>query len=292
MCSSKRERGKFCGMKSVNIDRLDKLVWDETSGIKLHIKAVLQELKNDEVRNSRLIANQQQITFLDSHLSLLNTRKENLLNVYLSGQIPLDLFTKKNNEIVSEEEKHYKKKYELQAEVLALQTPTNLLQAGFELEQMFFRKANPTTEEKRKMLLALVHNIEVDFDEASKMHTVKILLNMEKQSIVRHMEVRLKKSKGTTDPEIAFGDYKRIDDILTDGKIWHGTEESVYVKLFPPVVTESRRWLYNERGVKSGLLSYADGMCLVLTYEMKNITGAYHKNSRYSLLTRELRAYA
>lgn len=297
MCSSKREH--FCGMKSVNIARLDNLVWEAASGLKIHIKAVLEELTNNNLRASNLIANEQKLSQVEGQLEQLQTRKTTLLNLYLSNRIELAMFDKSNLEIQQSEQALLKTKYELHGELRALQAPVNILQAGIELERMFFEKASMDNERKRKTLLSLVKNIEIDYDDSTAKHTVVIELTVDRPAIVRQMEGRMsKKFQVPPDPKFLHGDYKTVDDMYTDGKIWEGSARSVYETLFPPVVKESHRSLYNHRGYSEGVSAAGtDGLAnrspiyvalIHLTYEMKNITGAYHFKSTHKLLSRKI----
>ncbi len=239
MCSSKREK-QFCQMKSVNITRLDNLIWDATTGLKLHIKAVLEELTNDNIRNQRLAVNEQNLLFTEKEMEELRIRMDNLVQLYLSSRIDLNKFDKHKEEIENEQQLLQSKRVQLLGEVKALRAPSTLLEAGLELEKLFFDKIVPTPEEKRKLLLSFVEEVIVDYDLTSKKHVVAIKLRVNSPMVTKELGATTKKN---IKPEIDIfhGDYKTIDNILTDNKISEGTEESVYVKLFPPQVTKSHR---------------------------------------------------
>lgn len=174
-CVSKRS--KECDMKSVNIERLDELVWDH--------------LKNSNVLFSKAIENygeQSEIDVvgeLEKKIKALNRKiDENkveqklILNLYGKQKISEDRFDERNNELLKIEGEFVSELNSASTElkfVLSKKQETHdfadfIAKATFDID-------NKSQEEKKEILNRYVKQIIVDYDKKSLKHTITLELN-------------------------------------------------------------------------------------------------------------------
>ena len=199
MCSSKRET--FCGMRSINIDKLNKLVWNSVKGSHLLLKKKLREINGKGV-DEALKQSQNKLEKIESGVQLLNKKLDNLIELYTEGRITKSQFDEKKQKYNLDEERLNQDKITLERENQMLEDQRGLASIGDKMETLFSRLKNLTEPEKADLLRLLVKDIKVNYDENLLEHTVTILINGSAEVIKQEIPIKEKPlNKGERKPQ-------------------------------------------------------------------------------------------
>ena len=175
MCSSKRTHS--CGIRSVNIHRLDSVVWDRV----INSGEYTQQLKIDwSERGSETVikATEKDIETIQSELRLLDLRANKLVELYELGRLTLDEYDKRHSEIKKENDNLNTQFRSLEHKRVALEnvkSETDKMLTGLMGLWKIRKQLNElSVDEKRLLLIRLGVNIIINWDATSRCHTVDI----------------------------------------------------------------------------------------------------------------------
>ena len=171
MCSSKR--AKSCGLRSVNLDRFNKLVWEVVTDNKLQIECLKKELQSQNA-DERISVLNQNYKGLETEQVSINKRKENLIILFEKEKITIEEFEARNKAHVKDKEIIEKQLKSVLTELTVLSnkvTQINNLSVDDEIKAQIGAWSD---EQKRQFLNQKVKNIEVMWSDLYKNHAISI----------------------------------------------------------------------------------------------------------------------
>lgn len=179
MCSSKRY--KSCGLRSVNFDRMESVIWDRVINSGEYLLPL--QIEWNEGGNERALSgSMKELTALKAEMQSTEKRLERLLELYEFERISLTVFDTRKEEIQKSStvlQRKIKAAEEKNASLLRLKNNTEELFSGLtglynikgKLEELPF-------EEKRQLLHQLGTNIIVHWDSATRTHTIELTFSV------------------------------------------------------------------------------------------------------------------
>jgi site-specific DNA recombinase len=180
-CSSKSEEDcDFCGMKSINIDLLNKLIWEKlvyvlsnSSITRKRLKCNFLSFKNDKNKI------QKEINYLKNKLKESDSERSQLIRLASKGSIS-DEDLEKNLNNISKEKTEFESKIKLCADKLSYQDKEQsayswLLHLENKSKELFFLKDEIL---KQKILRTFVDKIMIEFLEREKQHVIELSLKI------------------------------------------------------------------------------------------------------------------
>ncbi len=179
MCSSKRIKGENCGNRSINIDKLEALIWDRFFRSNEFIERIRKELKPDETKTKQL---KEQIEILNKRIEQLKNEKNRAIELVIKGTLSeqdvKDIITKTNGKI-AENEYLLKDK----SNVLTALNHSVLTIKKYEDEFQEFSKKT-TFAQKKKIVNDFIRDIIVKYDDSINCYdiTIEFKINLQRES--------------------------------------------------------------------------------------------------------------
>jgi site-specific DNA recombinase len=172
LCSSKREKGQFCGTRSISIPRIENLIWDQIINTDVHFRHLIKSIKGDS--NKRRREELRELEQLKKQLKFLEKNEEELLDLYHTAGLSKELFTKRNEARIKEHAQVLERivKIENREEQNAyidkkLNEHIDMITAvKLDLDNLDF-------EERRTVVRELVYEIEVKYNEKGRCHYIE-----------------------------------------------------------------------------------------------------------------------
>ena len=192
MCSSKRTHS--CGIRSVNIHRVDKLVWDQVVNSGEYTQKLKLEL-NDGGTDTVIKATEKDIDTIQKELGILDLRAKKLVELYELDRLPLADYDTRVDEIKKDKEKLNGQLRSLEQKQVALKnvkSETDKMLSGLlGLWEIRAQLNKLSVDEKRLLLVRLGVNVIINWDVATRCHTVEITFAVNGYSYEK--KVKLKK---------------------------------------------------------------------------------------------------
>lgn len=100
LCSSKREKGKFCGIRSINRPRLENLIWEQVINSDVHFSHLVRSYSQDSKKKKDKDKNE--LDLLKKQRAYLQKKEEDLLDLYHCGNLTKEVFIKRNSKRAEE----------------------------------------------------------------------------------------------------------------------------------------------------------------------------------------------
>ena len=178
MCSSKRIKNENCGNRSINIDKIEALIWDRFFRSNEFIERIRNELKPDETRINEL---KLQIEQIQRQLEQLKNEKKRAIEYVIKGTIDendiKEILTKTNRDIAENEAL-------LKDKVNVLNALHNSVQTIRKYEDEFEVFSKKTTfQQKKKIINDFIKNITVKYDDSNSCYhiTIEFKINLNKE---------------------------------------------------------------------------------------------------------------
>ncbi len=169
MCSSKRIKNKNCGNRSINIDKIEALIWDRFFRSDEFINRIRKELKPDESKSQ---ISKSQISLTQKKIEQLKKEKKKAIELVIKGTLSeddvKDIISKTNTKIE-----------ELELELDEKKSVSNLLDNSIQI----FKKYKDTFEEiskkttflqKKRIVNDFIKNIEITYDNFQSCYEIDI----------------------------------------------------------------------------------------------------------------------
>jgi len=226
MCSSKRY--KSCGLRSVNLDRIEALVWDRVINSGQYLSQIQYEW-NETGNVEALKLSDIEIASIKKELDILVGREEKLLELYELGGINMDRFDKRKKEIQREKTTLSDKLHTEEQRNLALAQLKNNTEDLFanlkglwnvhkELNKLSFN-------ERRQLLHRLGTNIIIKWNLETRCHEVEITFSVNGFTYDKRAVLQTRGAKFVEPKPTAF---------------WTGEEVNFFSKLFQNEVVYSK----------------------------------------------------
>jgi site-specific DNA recombinase len=227
MCSSKRY--KSCGIRSVNLDRIEHLVWDRIINSGQYLSQIQYEW-NETGNVAALKLSDKEIVGIRKEVASLEGREDKLLELYELGGIDAERFNKRKKEIQIAKTALTDKLYNEEQRNLALAQLKNNSDALFAgLKGLWnvheeLNKLNFT--EKRQLLHQLGTNIIITWNLTKRCHEIEITFSV---NGFRYEKKAVLASK------------IEMDIKPTPHAYWTGQEVNFFSKLFQNEVAYSKQ---------------------------------------------------
>lgn len=152
MCSSKREH--FCGTKSINIEKLNNLVWDAVGGSRHLLNNLEAEIKNGKGTTQKIQLLQKQLKATDGKVKEIQAREDNLIDLFERSSINPEKFDLRNAKLKDELRVVEQEKNAISKEIAFLDRKENVKVLSVEFFEMVAGLANVSNEDKQKLLKA------------------------------------------------------------------------------------------------------------------------------------------
>jgi len=181
-CASKRltPYQNFCGMKSINIDKLNELVWNCLVHVFTNPELVIEKFKDmiDEYENSYL-SNSAQLLLMNKHIKECEVQLGRLLIIYTEGEINKSQFVERKKEIESDQSENRAQKKELEG------ISSTSIEMGHALEwidayeyKIIEIVRDSSDEAKQNLIRTFVKEICVEYIDEEKLHAIEIELEL------------------------------------------------------------------------------------------------------------------
>ena len=238
ICSSKRET--FCGCKSINIDRLNNLVWEAVGGSHHLVQQLNAEIHSGEKgKNQKIQELNKQLKALEAKEKEIGVREDNLISLYETGRITPQKFDIRNESLKGELANVSKEKDAVNKEIAFISRKERMTVLSTEYLKRLAGLSNVSDTDKQKLLNMLVKEITIDYDEKGKQHLIKLEVNVPNQEKAKEIWVT-KSGKGgiTFEDEQIARDYIEIAGRIVEN---HNKNTPSTPKKSPPLVTVSSR---------------------------------------------------
>jgi site-specific DNA recombinase len=169
-CSSKRIAGACCELRSPNINQLDKYVWKTLVHMPNSIKTIKDVVSTRNKGRDDLIKKQSSIK---KEIDAVKQRIRNLLLLFETDRITLAQYDERSDALgkqLSDLEIEFKSI----SNKIDFDLDTNLKNIYIDFGNPALYLTDLTDEEKRKIILSLVENIQVEWIPELKKHRIKI----------------------------------------------------------------------------------------------------------------------
>ena len=175
-CLSKRPDPypRFCGMKNINLDKLNTLVWDSLLHILQDAQGTHRAYKKYIKKNTDIEDFKKNIKSAKRMLTELQNKKSRLLDLYTDGVLGKDSLYNKNSQIEDEIDIKEKEIKELEGKIqqnAKSEYPTDYFEE-FSLE--FNKTIHFDDERKKSMINSFISIIEIDYVENINVHFIEI----------------------------------------------------------------------------------------------------------------------
>lgn len=178
-CMSKRsEEAHFCGMKSINIDRLNSLVWDKLLYTLVNSNLVRKELKK-KFKNTRKILAEvlAEIKNLNNKLKSNEDEKTNLVRLARKGLIDDKELKKQLKEIEEIKQKLFNDIQIKEDEIKLMQNEESTNDWIIKLEDKAKELYTLKDEKKKQEIIRVfINKITIDYLEDTKQHVIQLEL--------------------------------------------------------------------------------------------------------------------
>ena len=179
MCASKRERS--CGIRSINFDRLNEIVWHKVVGSGEYMDQIKSEWK-ERGNDSTIKATNRDIDSIKSQLRLLEQRAKKSVELYELDRLDLAEFDDRQLQIKKEQEDLYAQLRSLEQKRLALDNvkgEADKMLTGLTGLFKIRKQLNRLKDEEKRMLLSrLGVNVVITWDAVKRCHGVEITFNV------------------------------------------------------------------------------------------------------------------
>ncbi len=176
-CVSKRH--KECNMRSINIDRLNEVVWTNFKESNILLVKAINELGTgiDEKKIKEL---EHYVKTYYNQISSIKDQQNTLLTLATKRIFSDEQLTQKNNEFIEEIGNLEGKIQSAINELKFLQSKKDLQFPNIKVfEDLNSDLDSKTDIEKRELLKNYIHQIRIGFDEKANTHIVKVIFNLE-----------------------------------------------------------------------------------------------------------------
>jgi len=179
-CSSfiPRPHKNPCGMRSINLYKIEKLVWENVVNILGNSKFVNKQFKQIFSKKRDVKKNQNEIKLLKQHRKIKEDERKRIITLYGKNQIKIEdvdeISEKLNKEIETIESKIILKKGVIDLERRKSEYGWLVLKE----EKVEFLKNDISEEKKRKVLNILLESITVEYLEEFKEHIITIKMRL------------------------------------------------------------------------------------------------------------------
>jgi hypothetical protein len=174
-------RYKSCGLRSVNIDRIEALVWDKVTNSG-HYLAQIQSDWYDTGNAAALKISDSDIVSLKKELKIFEGRDKNLLDLYELGRIDIDVYDKRKREIEKELLTITTKLHNEEQRNLSLTNLKNNTEHLFEglkgLWSIHKELNKLSLADKRQLLHQLDTNIIVKWNSEKRSHEIELTFSV------------------------------------------------------------------------------------------------------------------
>jgi hypothetical protein len=179
-CLSKRYNPfyRFCGMKNINIERLNGIIWNLVTNLHIHSDNIV-ELFTDEYLNADKTNYSALIVHKQDQIKVIQSKIKRLVELYENESIDMQIFEERTKEhnlqigILQDEI------YELEVKIGVVEGKHKLIK---QLQKQFLDlktiKEVKQDEQRRTLLLWLVNVIYVDYLDEINQHSIKVLFKM------------------------------------------------------------------------------------------------------------------
>jgi site-specific DNA recombinase len=197
---------KHCGMKNININKIEKLVWDAVFDVLRNSKFAKGQYKNLFNKKPDIKKLKSKITSLNRQIKSKLQERKKIISLYIKDSISNQDLDDLSNEINS-------KVKELENEIIFIEQEIQIGERKSEYSWLYISEEklnnlfqNSTNEKKKKIIDTLVKRVYVDYLDECKDHVVTIEMRLP----------LLHKSKNSLDFLLNDG---YINDGLNDGLI-------------------------------------------------------------------------
>ncbi len=182
-CLSKRN-GKFCGMKNINIDKLNSLVWnllidDEGDDFGTNFWGVVLDLFDKRKNLPEVVNFTKEINFNEKKLIEKKENKDRLLTLYIEGNIEKEDYLKRISKIDEEKREFEKRIRELQQSSNNIQNIEKVDELVYQMRELQkYICFDITEEEKQEIIRKYVKEIRIDFEMEKQFHKVEIEIEL------------------------------------------------------------------------------------------------------------------
>ena len=191
MCASKRERS--CGIRSINFDRLNELVWNRVVSSSQYIQQISKDW-NESGNDAVIKTTEKDIDTIKSELRVLDVRSKKVVELYELNRLTLADYDERHQQINKEQEALKTQLRLLEQKRLGLNDTKGevdkLLTGIMGLWKIKDRLNQLKEEEKRTLLTRLGVNVVITWDNVARCHGVEITFavngySYEKQEVLR-----------------------------------------------------------------------------------------------------------
>lgn len=178
-CMSKRsEEIDFCGMKSINIDSLNKMVWEKFLYVLTNSSVVRKELKKKFANTKENITDiNKEINSLNKSLKTKEDEKTNLIRLITQKRISDKEFDKLSTEIENTKNEIINRikmnEEKIQLSQKEVNTHSWILQIEEKAKELFYLKDEP---KKQEILRSFINRINIEWLEKENEHVIQIEL--------------------------------------------------------------------------------------------------------------------
>src|SRR3989304_3125347 len=212
MCSSKRY--KHCGTRSVNLDKLNELVWEIITDNEFQLECLKDELKSTDMQK-RLVELEEGKARVENQIASIAKRLENLIILFEKGKISLEGFDRRDNELRQEKSRLIEELERVDSKLQIHAKQVDMLKQSDEETEILKSVNSWTNEDKKVFVNRKVKNIIVNWNEALWEHIIEITFEAGFQ-ITQHVFLR-----ATNPPAGRIGTPRYFKQRLkTMEKIW------------------------------------------------------------------------
>ena len=179
MCLSKRN-GKFCGMKNINIDKLNNLVWnllidDEETEDGNNFWNIVLGLFEQRKKQPEVINFTKEINYYEGKLKEIKSKKDKLLTLYLDEEITKEVYKERiilADGDTKETESKIRELHQSSSNIQNLEKVNGWVNQIQELQKYIY--FDITEEEKQQLIRQYVKEIRVDFEGVKQLHRVEL----------------------------------------------------------------------------------------------------------------------
>ncbi len=174
---SQRDRYEYCGLKSINADKLESIVWYSVLHTLLNDKYLQRKLKRDFENLPKLRPLiEKNIASFKRQLADLNNKRNTATSLYINGKIDVEYLDSELLKIVAEIDSVNQQLTEKQEQLNNLDEGEGKVKELINrLNEMAKLRAITDDEQKRIIITELVSHITVDYDISNKQHYIEIV---------------------------------------------------------------------------------------------------------------------
>ena len=221
MCSSKRLNS--CGIRSINFDRLNELVWNRVVNSGEYMQQIRTEWSQSG--NETIIkTTDKDIDTIKSEMRVLETRAKKVIELYELDRLTLLEYDERQQKIKREQETLKEQLRLLEQKRLALDDTKGevdkLLTGIMGLWKIRERLNELKDEEKRTLLSRLGVNVIINWDAIQRCHHVEITFAVNGYSYEKKEVIRRKSSQSADEPRHYFDANLLLKSIIrTDSEL-------------------------------------------------------------------------